>query len=302
MTPTWDGMLLIDKPAGPTSHDVVSLVRRATGQSRIGHTGTLDPPATGLLILVLGAATRLATYLPSAPKRYEGSFRLGVSTLSDDLAEPVAARHEGALPDETAVRGEAAKLVGRSWQSPPSISARQVSGRRLYRAARRGVPLSAPPREIEVERFDVTPTSETGLWTFESSVSSGTYVRALVRDLGAALGCGAAVASLRRTGIGGLEVADAVPAGRVEQLVDAVTPIDHLPLSIPSISVDARATEGFRHGRIYDFDLQDGAVAVRDGEGALLGIGEVAGGRLRPRVVLVAGGDAAVITSGRSSS
>jgi len=302
MMPAWEGMLLIDKPAGPTSHDVVDRLRRVTGQTRIGHTGTLDPPATGLLILLLGTATRLATYLPSAPKRYEGSFRLGVTTLSDDLAEPVLERHEGALPADAAVRAESAKLVGRGWQSPPSISARHVAGRRLYRAARRGVLLSAPAREIEVDQFDVMPSSETGLWTFESSVSSGTYVRALVRDLGAALGCGAAVASLRRTGIGALDVADAVPVDRVEGLAKALTPIDRLPLSVPSTALDAQAADGFRHGRIFESILPEGTVAVRDGEGALIGIGEVAGGRLKPRVVLVAGGEAAVITSARSSS
>jgi tRNA pseudouridine55 synthase len=304
-------MLLVDKPAGPTSHDVVAGLRRATGQPRVGHTGTLDPPATGLLVVLLGAATRLAAYVPAAPKTYEGTFRLGVTTLTDDLTGDVQHRHEGSLPTGERVREEAARLTGRGWQIPPAISARQVGGRRLYRAARKGIKLPAPPSPIEVRDLEIAPTLDTALWSFTVSVSSGTYVRGLVRDLGAALGCGAAVASLRRTRIGSLDVADAVDAdGRLEGLQGRLIGLDAIPLDLPSVTLPDEAAAGFRHGRLSPTEAPDGPVSVRDGLGALLGIGAATGGRLGPRVVLersrrlpsVAGVGAAVITSGRSSS
>jgi len=310
MSTAWEGMLLVDKPAGPTSHDVVAAIRRATGQSRAGHTGTLDPPATGLLVLLLGAATRLAAYVPAAPKVYAGTFRLGVTTLTDDLSEPVTAQHQGPLPPDGCVREEAARFVGSGRQIPPSISARHVAGRRLYRAARKGVRIDAPDSAIHVERFDVEPGEDAGSWRFEASVSTGTYIRAIVRDLGAALGCGAAVASLRRTRIGPLDVGSAAGTIRLEELEAAMVPLDAIPLDLPSTVLSADHSRGFVHGRTADTDRPDGPVAVRDAEGALLGIGEAAARRLAPRVVLdrstpaalVAGRRAAVITSARSSS
>jgi tRNA pseudouridine55 synthase len=304
-------MLLVDKHAGPTSHDVVAAIRRATGQTRVGHTGTLDPPATGLLVVLLGVATRLAAYVPSAPKTYEGTFRLGVTTLTDDLTGEVVARHAGPPPVQDRVREEAARLVGRGWQIPPAVSARHVGGRRLYRAAQKGIKLPAPPSEIEVRDLEIVPTPEDGVWSFAVSVSSGTYVRGLVRDLGAALGCGAAVATLRRTRIGPIDVVDAVEGvGRLEGLGERIVPVDAIPLGLPSVTVAEQDARGFRHGRISATSAPDGPVAVRDDLGKLLGIGRATSGRLGPRVVLdragcspsVAGSVAPVITSARSSS
>ena len=288
MSVDWEGMLLVDKPAGPTSHDVVARIRRLTGQPRAGHTGTLDPPATGLLVVLLGRATRLAGYVPSAPKNYVGTLQLGISTLTDDLTAPASERHEGALPDAGQVRAAAAALVGSGWQVPPRVSARRVGGKRLYRAARQGEALEAPPAAIDVLRFEVVPTAEAGVWTFDASVSAGTYVRGLVRDMGASLGCGAAVASLRRTGIGSLDVADAVAGDDPDRLRDAFVPLDEVPLGGSSVLLGADAAAGFRHGRKTDTDRPDGLVAARDERGALLGIGWVESGALAPRVVLEA--------------
>jgi len=292
----WDGLLPIDKPAGPTSHDLVAWVRASTGARRVGHTGTLDPPATGLLLLVLGRATRLARFVPDAPKTYEGVLALGVTTATDDLSGDVVRRHEGPLPGADAVLSAAALRLGRQLQVPPAFSARQVGGTRMYRLARRGVAVDAPASEVFVERLDLAPTDAPNLWAYEMVVSTGTYVRAIVRDLGLALGCGAAVASLRRTAIGPLRVDDALtlPAERAS-LRDAVRsrliPIDAMPLDLPSIAL-ASALDAMRFvaGGVVTVAApypQDSALAaVRDDGGRLLGVGHTSQGTLRPRMVL----------------
>jgi tRNA pseudouridine55 synthase len=295
----WDGLLAIDKPAGPTSHDLVAWIRAATGARRVGHTGTLDPPATGLLLLVLGRATRLARFVPDAPKTYAGMLALGVTTTTDDLGGDVVRRHEGPLPAAEAVRSAAASLLGRQMQVPPAFSARQVDGTRMYRLARRGLAVNASASEVIIERLDLAPTIAPDRWEYEMVVSTGTYIRAIVRDLGRALGCGAAVASLRRTAIGVLCVDDALtlPAERVS-LLDAVRtrliPIDAIPLNLPSIAL-ASGSDALRFAAggvvaVVDSHLEDPALAaVRDDLGRLLGVGHMSHGSLRPRMVLSQG-------------
>ncbi len=296
MNEDWDGLLPIDKYAGPTSHDIVARVRAATGSKRVGHTGTLDPSATGLLLLVLGRATRLARFVPQAPKTYVGVLALGVTTSTDDLAGDVVNRHVGPLPNADEVLAAAALLVGRQLQVPPAFSARQVDGTRMYRLARRGVVVDAPATEILVDRLDLTPTGAPDLFTYEMVVSAGTYVRALVRDLGVALGCGAAVASLRRTVIGPLSVdgALAVPADK-QALRDAVRgrliPIDAMPLELPSVVLTSDADSSrFAAGVAVTIDsatlAPETLAAVRSPAGTLLGVGYASEGSLRPRVVL----------------
>jgi tRNA pseudouridine55 synthase len=311
---TLDGLLLVDKPEGPTSHDVVTAVRRATGERRIGHTGTLDPPATGLLVLLLGAATRLAPYVPHEPKSYTGTFRLGVTTTTDDLAGDVVSQSAGPPAHAERVRAEAHRMVGTSWQVPPAISAKRVAGQRLYRAARRGVALTAAPARIDVARFVVAPTEDPATWCFEATVSSGTFIRGLVRDLGASLGCGAAVASLRRTRIGPFEVARALDGRLVREgarvPASAIVPVDFLPLAAAVVTLDDENATAFRHGRKLDgptVGAADGVVAVRNRRGELLGMGTASQGALAPRMVLsrrtaVAGRGAGVISSTRSTS
>jgi tRNA pseudouridine55 synthase len=292
----WDGLLPIDKPAGPTSHDLVARVRAATGARRVGHTGTLDPPATGLLLLLLGRATRLARFVPDAPKTYRGELVLGVTTATDDLAGEILRRHEGPLPEQEAVLAAAAAGCGRRLQTPPAYSARHVDGKRLYRMARRGVTVEAPASEVTVDRFDVAAGPTPDRIAYELVVSAGTYVRAAVRDLGALLGCGAAVASLRRVGIGPFEVADAIvpPEGRAE-LRDAVrqrlVSLDAIPLSLPSLLLTTQTQAvAFRAGRaviaIEAEPPDERLVAVRDADGRLLGVGTAGGVELKPRVVL----------------
>lgn len=300
MSEDWDGLLPIDKPAGPTSHDLVAWVRSSTGTRRVGHTGTLDPPATGLLLLVLGRATRLARFVPAAPKTYRGEFALGVTTATDDLSGEVLARHEGPLPAAEVVAALAARRLGRQMQRPPAYSARRVGGTRLYRAARRGIVLDAPSSEVLVERLDVLTTDRPDRFTYEMEVSSGTYVRAVVRDLGEALGCGAAVASLRRTSIGPLRVQGALrlPVERVDQraaIRGGLIALDEMPLSVPSIRLESALDAArFVSGAIVQFAASDQGgpplVAVRDLDGRLLGVGELVQDTLLPRVVVPAAG------------
>jgi tRNA pseudouridine55 synthase len=295
----WDGLLPIDKPAGPTSHDVVARIRTATGTRRVGHTGTLDPDATGLLLLVLGRATRLARFVPDAPKTYRGVFVLGLTTTTDDLSGDVLQRFAGPLPGSDAVRAVAELRLGRQLQVPPAFSARQVGGTRLYRAARRGIRLEAKPSEVIVERFELEATDAPDRFAYEMVVSAGTYVRAVVRDLGVALGCGATVATLRRTAIASLCVDDAAglptdTAALKEQVRLKLIPIDAMPLDLPSIAL-ATAFDAIRFSAggtvaIAATGVQDSALAaVRDDHGRLLGVGEWTQATLKPRMVVPAG-------------
>lgn len=299
MSDEWDGLLSIDKPAGPTSHDVVAWIRAATGVRRVGHTGTLDPPATGLLLLVLGRATRLARFVPDAPKTYAGVLALGVTTTTDDLDGDVVRRHEGPLPAAETVLIAAASRLGRQLQVPPAFSARQVDGTRMYRLARRGLAVNASASEVVVLRLDLAPTNAPDRWEYRMVVSTGTYIRAIVRDLGIALGCGAAVASLRRTAIGALRVDDALtlPSERASirnSVRSRLIPIDAMPLNLPSIAL-AAGSDALRFAAggavaVAGSHLEEAALAaVRDDSGRLLGVGHLSHGSLRPRLVLPQG-------------
>lgn len=291
MTPV-EGLLLVDKIAGPTSRAVVTRTLELLGADRAGHTGTLDPGATGLLILMLGRATRLARFLPAEPKAYTGSMRFGVRTTTDDLEGDVVATFDGGAPDSGAVLRAAEAEVGRRLQTPPAVSARKVGGKRLYRLARRGRPAVAPPAEVVVTRLALTPTDDPLTWTFEAEVSSGTYIRAIARDLGEALGCGGALASLRRIRIGPFDVAAAVPLEGDElarRLRAGVIPLDRVPLQLPAARLTGADAKAFRNGVVVasgEAGLEPGHRAVFDPAGSLLGIGAVRDRELRPFVVL----------------
>lgn len=296
MTLPLEGLLLVDKPEGPTSHDVVARIRRVASLRRVGHAGTLDPMATGLLPLVLGRATRLVRFLPHSPKRYEGSFELGLTTTTDDRTGELVARHGGPLPGGTAVRAAAGRFRGNLPQVPPAVSAKKVDGVRLYRLARRGKAVAPSPVNVEISRFEVNPTEEPATWTFLAEVSAGTYIRALVRDLGQALGCGAVLASLRRTAIGPLGLAGAIPlpsgeSPEPETIRDALIPIERMPLDLEKVTLtEAAQAERFLAGAPVPFaGLRAGVeVRVHDRRGALLGVGEADEASIRPRVVLPA--------------
>ena len=204
--PPIQGLLLVDKPAGMTSHDVVQHVRRIYGERSIGHLGTLDPFATGLLVLLIGRATRLATFLDTEPKVYEATIGFGTETDTDDVTGTVI--RTAARPGETDIRAALKALTGTISQIPPAYSAKSVDGTRAYDAARRGTPLDLAAVEVAVHSWEIT---EVGSGTLSATVtcSGGTYIRALARDLGRLTSSAAHLRSLRRTRIGEFDVGNA---------------------------------------------------------------------------------------------
>jgi len=268
---------------------VVDAVRRCLGTRRVGHVGTLDPFASGLLAVLVGRATRLSPYLVGLTKRYDGTIRLGVVTDSDDRTGAVEATHDGWREIETA-RVEAAMLAltGRIVQRPPVFSARKQGGERAYRLARRGQPVTLEAREVEVRAFVLTSHAGSEV-RFEAEVGSGTYIRALARDLGEALGCGAHLEELRRTDVGPFTVTDAETLDTEGAETLNVRPpreaVPHLPTR--DLSADERAA--VRHGRPIAGEGATAGPTALVREGQLVAIAEPAGGILKPRVVLVDG-------------
>lgn len=282
------GVLPVDKPEGPTSHDVVARARRALGERRIGHTGTLDPFATGLLLLCVGRATRLAEYLTAQDKTYVAVARLGQETDTEDRHGVVVAESGGWRDLERSHVEEAVSaFLGEGEQVPPQYSAKKVDGEAMHRRARRGEHVELAPRPIRIEEVEVLEWTPPAL-TFRVRCSSGTYVRSLARDLGKVLGVGAHLTSLRRTAIGTVDVACALPLedlespGRVEAaLMDPLAALAHLP----RIDVDARQARALEQGRPLPGGFPDGAPVVVVHEACLLAVADVAGGVLRPRKV-----------------
>ncbi|MDW8233911.1 MAG: tRNA pseudouridine(55) synthase TruB [Roseiflexaceae bacterium] len=211
------GFLNIDKPSGMTSHDVVARIRRLSGQRRVGHAGTLDPAATGVLVVALGGATRLIEYVQHQTlKRYLATVRLGVTTTTDDADGEIVAQYPVPPLDTTTIEQALALLRGTIWQTPPMYAALHHQGRRLYELARAGVTVETPPRQVHIEQLDLV-RYDPPLLTLDVVCSSGTYIRALARDLGAALGCGAHLAALRRTAVGAFRIEDALPLNVLEE-------------------------------------------------------------------------------------
>jgi tRNA pseudouridine55 synthase len=254
-----DGLLLIDKDPGFTSHDVVQRVRRILKQKKIGHCGTLDPDATGLLLLTLGTATRLTRFLIRAPKVYEGVVRFGIVTDTYDasgrvVSEAPAGALAGLALDEVAaaMRG----FEGEIRQQPPPYSAKKVQGVKFYELARRGEEVPEEPKDVTVYEFVPFGEIEEGRLRFRLSCSSGTYARGLAHDLGAILGIGAHLAELRRTRIGGFQVDDALPIAALEERVQAGEgagsawiPFDQIPLPFGEVTADPQQEHRISHGQ-----------------------------------------------------
>ena len=213
-----EGVLVVDKPAGMTSHDVVARVRRIAGTRRVGHTGTLDPAATGVLVLCLGRATRLVTALQAGTKIYAAVARLGLTTSSDDLDGEVLSTRSAAALTEAIVCGELGAFHGAIEQVPPMVSAIRIDGERLHERARRGEVVDRPPRSVFIESIvlDRFTPGETADVAFLVACSAGTYVRSLARDLGERLGVGGTLASLRRVANGPFLEAEAVTLEQLE--------------------------------------------------------------------------------------
>lgn len=277
--------ILVDKPAGPTSHDVVAGVRRAFGNARTGHTGTLDPFATGLLVILVGRATRLAPYLSGLDKTYRATVRLGARSESGDPEGPITPG--GEPPDEAALRAALDGMVGALEQRVPALSAVRVEGERLYARARRGEEVDRPTREVFVRRADlVSYDPMTGLAEIDIRCGSGTYVRQLAVDLGEALGCGGYCSALRRTEVGDLsvEAATALDAVTTSSGVDPAEVLGHMP----RLDLDASQADDVSHGRLVHVAGApgEGPVALVAG-GVLVAVGDDRGpAGIRPRVVL----------------
>jgi len=280
---------VVDKPAGWTSHDVVARARRQLGTRRVGHAGTLDPMATGVLVLGVGRATRLLTFISGVDKAYVATIHFGVETDSLDADGEVVAVHDMAPPDPDALRAAAAALTGEIDQVPPMVSALHHEGRRLHELAREGVEVERPARRVVVHRFELSPTEDPMRWRAEVECSSGTYVRSLAADLGRALGGGAHLASLRRTAVGPFLEDEARPVDDLE-LLPPSEGVRHLP----HVEVDAAAAAAVGHGRIPDAVAErlegEGPWAVLDAGGALLAVCERRGARVKPAVVLAPSG------------
>ena len=278
-------MLLIDKPSGPTSHDVIDMVRRALRIRRVGHAGTLDPFATGLLVVLVGRATRLSRYLVGLPKRYTGVIRLGVTTDTLDRTGQVLDTNDrwNAVTDES-VRAGMQAMVGKQRQRVPRFSAKKIDGVRSYHRARRN--LETPDLEHDIEVLSFSCENRCGeTVSFSTEVSSGTYVRALASDLGQALGCGAHVAELRRTHVGAFPVGEAIAPENVT--VDTVRPPRHAMSHLASVQVTDEERIAVSHGRSIEREPEEseGPVALLVGPD-LVAVAERAGRELVPKVVL----------------
>jgi tRNA pseudouridine55 synthase len=279
-----DGLLLVDKPAGVTSHDVVLAARRAFGESRIGHAGTLDPFATGLLVLLLGRATRLLPHLDGVPKEYEATIALGRETDTDDLDG--ATVRDAALPTDDAIAEAVAQLTGPLEQIPPAYSAKRVAGRRAYEAARAGDTLTLAPASVRVFAWrDLVRDGATLRATI--ACGGGTYIRALARDLGRLTGSAAHLAALRRVRSGPFHVRDAVSLDSVRAGDASLRPaLDALP-TIPHVTLDADDAERVLRGIAVPRADEAAHAALVDGRsGALVAFAEADGPRWQPRVVM----------------
>jgi tRNA pseudouridine55 synthase len=293
--PTAIGVLAVDKPAGPTSHDVVALARRALKTKKVGHTGTLDPFASGLMLLCVGPATRLSPYLTHLDKRYRAEAVLGVATDTLDREGAVIREDPAGATVETARIEEAlGALRGTIEQIPPVYSAKKIRGEAAHRRARRGEAVELQPVEVHVSRLDLLERDGPRL-VLDVECSSGTYIRALARDLGEALGVGAHLTALRRLSVGSFQVAD---ASTVDEMSSAPTTAWSAPAEalvragVPSFEVGTGDELRIGQGREISApaDLGPGEVdpvaAVL--QGRLLAVGRVADGAFRPRRVFVA--------------
>ncbi len=276
-----DGILLVDKPAGPTSHDVVAQVRRSLGGGRVGHAGTLDPAATGLLVVMAGRATRLMRFVSMLPKRYSGVIRFGTETDTDDATGAAVGEVDDNWRSRLPAELEAAlrNVQGRSHQVPPSVSAKKVDGKRAYRIAARGSKPDLKPASVVITRlrcdwFD----RQQGEAHVDVVCSSGTYIRAIARDVGRELGTKAHLASLRRTEIGPWKVEDAS---------DRLRPMSEAVAHLPAVMLPSEEAKRFTQGQKLPApeSIAEGPLAVFD-LGDLVGVAVVKESLLHPDVVL----------------
>lgn len=300
-----DGVLLVDKPAGWTSHDVVARSRRLLGTRKVGHAGTLDPMATGLLVLAAGRATRLLTYVTGHDKSYDATIRLGQATVTDDAEGEIVSAADASQVEPGAIQAAIAELTGTIMQRPSAVSAIKVDGQRSYARVRAGHEVELAPRPVTVSRFEVREVriaSDIVDVDVTVDVSSGTYIRALARDLGEALGVGGHLTALRRTSVGALSVDYAHDLAALAALAEAGEPLPLTGLDaaaqaiLPVLAVDEAEARTLGFGKVlpdrgseltapaFRDDHRCDAVAVNS-EGAAVAVVRGSGPHVRPIIV-----------------
>lgn len=295
------GVLLVDKPAGMTSHDVVDRIRAATGVRRVGHTGTLDPAATGLLILCIGPATRLSEYLTGLDKIYEGHMRLGVITDSHDMDGTVVEQRPVPTLTIDGIQEVLDEFTGQIEQVPPMVSAVKVGGQRLYKLARKGETVERKPRQITVSEFSAIAYTPP-LVEFRVSCTSGTYVRSLCHEVGQKIGCGGVLDTLRRVAVGKYHVANAAPLDLLANSAEVRARL--LPmgdaLDLPAVTIrrqgERMLASGNALGRVElktACPVSEGWIQIKSETGELLALGQVKEGpgelQVLPKRVFVDG-------------
>ncbi len=295
-----NGIVVIDKPAGMTSHDVVNRARRLFKTKRVGHTGTLDPDATGVLVICLGYATRIAEYLSSSRKSYVAEVVFGKETDTQDASGVVLAERPASHITEADVRALCVRFTGKQSQIPPMVSALHHEGKRLYELAREGITVERAPRDIEIfacKLLAFTP-AEHPVARIEVSCSTGTYIRTLAADMGEVAGTGALMRSLRRTEVGDVSrpftLQESFTLERLQELAEAeriaesVIPLRLALAGWTQIPLDELGVIWLRQGRAIEIEGEDAErVAACDSAGEVVGIGRVVGGTLQPVKVLV---------------
>jgi len=287
------GLLLIDKGQGWTSHDVVAKTRRLLGLRRIGHTGTLDPMATGLLVLAVGRATRLVEYLSAHDKVYAGEIALGARTDTDDAEGTIIETRPVPAIDGSLLRELEGTFTGNLQQRPPAYSAVQVEGQRAYAAARRGNPFDLPARAVTVREFSLRDMGANRLEAYVRC-GPGTYIRSLARDIGDTLGCGGHLATLRRLQVGAFSVADAWTLASLELALASTTmaelllPADDGLGDLPVAILTEEHGKALAQGKTLEIEAASDMAPLRlyDERGTFVGIGASSGSQLRPLKVL----------------
>ena len=280
------GIAIVDKPAGLTSHDVVAKARKVFGTRKVGHSGTLDPDATGVLILGVGRATRLLQFLTLLPKSYKGEIVFGEETSTLDSSGEITATYDMSNLTPSGVKEAADYFLGEIEQKPPMVSAVRIKGKRLYEIAREGNEVDRPTRSVRVDRFEVIPTDNPKVYQTFVDCSSGTYIRSLAADLGSSLGGGAHLRNLRRIGVGSFGEDEALPVEKtvLQEPIEAMRDFE-------VVKVDEETRKEVSHGRVFERDRikveKEGPWALVDHRGELLAVYKEHGEKIKPAVVIV---------------
>lgn len=275
------GLLVVDKPAGCTSHDIVDQVRRKLGTRKVGHAGTLDPDATGVLVLGVGKGTKLLQFVTGTDKHYKGQVVFGTTTDSLDSTGTTTGTFQMTVTPAQ-VASAALQFVGDIKQIPPMVSAIRIDGKRLHELAREGTEVDRPPRDVTVHELRTSPTDDPSVYEMTVHCSAGTYIRSLAADLGTALGGGAHLHGLRRLAVGRFTEADAASVEDAQ-----LRPIVHMLAHLPSMVVDEEIAQKVRNGQSLGPSSGTGQLAVQGPDGELLAVYESRDGEFRPVKVLV---------------